>query len=88
MAWGRARLDGGEGDKSLWSEERARGGGPIAPHGSGGNHWISLESSGNVDDDAQSPERARGLGLGLDADERGGAAGWAGLVRPNPLGLV
>jgi hypothetical protein len=32
-------------------------------------------------------ERER-LGLGFEESERGGAADWAGLVRPNPLGLT
>jgi hypothetical protein len=79
----------GEEDESPWSEERAWGGGSIAPHGSGGNRWSSPESSSDVDGNAQSLESARGLGLGLDTGrERGGSADWAGLVWPNPLELV
>jgi hypothetical protein len=65
--------NGGEEDESPWSEERALGGGSIAPHGGGENHRSSPESSGNVDGDAQSLESTRGLGLGLDAGRERGA---------------
>jgi hypothetical protein len=66
-------MKGGEEDESPRSEERARGGGSIAPLSGGENRRSSPESSGDVDGDTQSPESARGLGLGLDAGRERGA---------------
>jgi hypothetical protein len=51
--------NGGKADRSPWSEERARGGGANAPHGDGGDHRSSPESSSEAIGDSQSPERVR-----------------------------
>jgi hypothetical protein len=49
--------NGGETNRSPWSEERARGGGANAPHGNGGDRRSSLELSGEAVGDSQSLER-------------------------------
>jgi hypothetical protein len=76
--------NGGETDRSPWSDERARGGGANAPHGDGGDCQRSLKSSGEVDDDSQSPGERERLGLGLTRPRERGVRptgpGWSVLT--------
>jgi hypothetical protein len=52
-------MNRGEADKSLRSEERARGSESISPHSDRGDHWSSSEELSDNDSNAQSPERER-----------------------------
>jgi hypothetical protein len=78
-------MNGGEAAKSPLSDESAWGGGANAPHGDGGDHRSSPESSDEVTGDSQSLERGERLGLGLGrVGERGEGRptgpGWSGLT--------
>jgi hypothetical protein len=75
-------MNGGETDRSPRSNERAQGGRANAPHGNGGDHRSSPESSGEAVGDSQSPERGERLGLGLGSSERERGRGWLGWAGP------
>jgi hypothetical protein len=62
--------NGGKTDRSPWSEGGAREGGANAPHGNGGDHRSSPESSSKVAGDSQSPERMREIRVRVESSER------------------